>query len=60
MHGNQEYQFDKGSCETIDDMKGLKLRVMESNVHIETFKAMGAAPVTMHFQSCSQLLNKEQ
>lgn len=33
----------------IGDMKGLKIRVMESNVHIKSFKAMGAAPVTMAF-----------
>ena len=47
--GTRNINSTKGPVETIDDMKGLKLRVMESNVHIETFKAMGAAPVTMAF-----------
>ncbi len=31
------------------DMKGLKLRVMTSDVYIKTFEALGAAPVSMQF-----------
>ena len=33
----------------MEDIEGMKVRVMESNVHIKSFKAMGAAPVTMAF-----------
>ena len=32
-----------------DDMKGLKLRVMTSDVYIKTFESLGAAPVSMQF-----------
>ena len=38
----------KGKCvEKPDDMKGLKMRAQESYVHMETYKAFGAAPVEM-------------
>lgn len=38
----------KGKCvEKPDDLKGLKMRAQESYVHIETYKAFGAAPVEM-------------
>lgn len=38
----------KGKCVTTpDDMKGLKMRSQESYVHMETYKAFGAAPVEM-------------
>lgn len=32
-----------------DDMKGLKLRVMTSDVYLKTFESLGAAPVGMQF-----------
>jgi TRAP-type C4-dicarboxylate transport system substrate-binding protein len=38
----------KGKCvEKPADMKGLKMRAQESYVHMETYKAFGAAPVEM-------------
>lgn len=38
----------KGKCVAKpDDMKGLKMRSQESQVHLETYKAFGAAPVEM-------------
>lgn len=38
----------KGKClEKVEDMKGLKMRSQESYIHIETYKAFGAAPVEM-------------
>ncbi|MBM4380931.1 MAG: TRAP transporter substrate-binding protein [Deltaproteobacteria bacterium] len=38
----------KGKCvQSPDDMKGLKMRSQESQVHIETYKAFGASPVEM-------------
>lgn len=38
----------KGKCvQHPDDLKGLKMRSQESYVHMETYKAFGAAPVEM-------------
>lgn len=34
---------------TPEDVKGLKIRLMENPVHMETFKALGAQPVPMPF-----------
>ncbi|MBQ4426062.1 MAG: TRAP transporter substrate-binding protein [Lachnospiraceae bacterium] len=39
----------KKAVATPDDMKGLKLRVMTSDVYIKTFESLGAAPVGMQF-----------
>jgi len=39
----------KRAVATPDDMKGLKLRVMTSDVYIKTFESLGAAPVGMQF-----------
>ena len=35
--------------ETLDDMKGLKIRVMESPVNIATYEALGCTPTPMAF-----------
>ena len=32
-----------------EDMAGLKVRVMESDVYLKTFEALGASPITMSF-----------
>ncbi|MDR3280164.1 MAG: TRAP transporter substrate-binding protein [Synergistaceae bacterium] len=39
----------KRAINTIDDMKGLKIRVMEAPVYINTIKALGANPTPMAF-----------
>ena len=40
------------------DMKGLKLRVMTSDVYIKTFEALGAAPVSMQFSELFSALQQ--
>ena len=38
----------KGDCvESIDDLKGKKIRSQEAKIHLDTFKALGANPVEM-------------
>lgn len=37
----------KKTIETLDDMKGFKIRVPKSTVWVETFKALGASPTAM-------------
>ena len=39
----------KHEVRTPDDVKGLKIRVMESPVYLETWRALGASPVPMPF-----------
>ena len=41
-----------------DDMKGLKLRVMTSDVYIKTFESLGAAPVGMQFSELFSALQQ--
>ena len=51
------FQFDGTRCvsnnkrpiNSIDDFKGLKIRVMESETHINLFKALGASPIPMPY-----------
>jgi tripartite ATP-independent transporter DctP family solute receptor len=40
---------NRRSIRTPDDMKGLKIRLMQVPIHIETYRAMGAAPTAMPF-----------
>ncbi len=39
----------KGPIHTLEDIKELKIRVMETPVHIDAFKALGAIPAPMSF-----------
>lgn len=41
------------------DLKGLKVRVMESEVHIETWKALGASPTPMAFSELFTALQQK-
>lgn len=51
------FQFDGTRCvsnnkrpiNSIDDFKGLKLRTMESETHINLFKTLGASPIPMPY-----------
>lgn len=40
---------DKGPIESMADLKGLKLRTMQSKLHIEVFSKLGANPTPMSF-----------
>lgn len=41
------------------DLKGLKVRVMESDVHIQTWKALGASPTPMAFSELFTALQQK-
>jgi len=47
--GGRGLSNSKRDVHTPDDMKGLKIRVMESPLFIDTFTAMGANPTPMSF-----------
>jgi len=42
-----------------DDCKGLKLRVMQSDVYIKTFEALGASPISMSFSELFTALQQK-
>lgn len=46
-NGFRNITNSKRVINTVDDLSGLKIRVMESPVHIATFEAMGANPTPM-------------
>ena len=48
----------KRAVSSPDDMKGLKLRVMTSDVYIKTFESLGAAPVGMQFSELFSALQQ--
>ena len=41
--------FTKEPVESVDDLQGIKLRVMENSMHIKAFEALGCIPVPMAF-----------
>ncbi|MCG0275488.1 MAG: TRAP transporter substrate-binding protein [Thermosediminibacteraceae bacterium] len=41
---------------SVDDLKGLKIRVMETPMHIEAMKLFGAQPTPMAYTECYQAL----
>jgi TRAP-type transport system periplasmic protein len=48
-NGFRNITNSKRAIETPEDLKGLKIRTMENNVHMDSFKAMGADPTPMSF-----------
>jgi len=46
-NGFRNMTNNKHEIKTVDDLKGLKIRTMESEIHIASFKAMGANPTPM-------------
>ena len=39
--------FTNKDVQTVDDLKGMKIRVMENALHLELWEALGASPTTM-------------
>ena len=39
--------FTTKDVQTVDDLKGMKIRVMENALHLELWEALGASPTTM-------------
>ncbi|KQB93104.1 MULTISPECIES: TRAP transporter substrate-binding protein [Geobacillus] len=48
-NGFRHVTNSKRAIETADDFKGLKLRTMQNEVHIDAFKELGANPTPMPF-----------
>lgn len=48
-NGFRHVTNSKRPVETVEDLKGLKLRTMENELHIEAFQALGANPTPMSF-----------
>ena len=59
IYGKFPYGFrnianSKRSIETLEDLKGLKLRVQNSPAHLATFQALGASPVALAWDETYQ------
>jgi tripartite ATP-independent transporter DctP family solute receptor len=48
----------RGPLKTLDDFKGLKIRVQPSETHMATFRALGASPVAMDFKDVYNALQQ--
>jgi tripartite ATP-independent transporter DctP family solute receptor len=48
----------KRPLKTIDDLKGLKIRVLPSATHVATFQALGARPVVMDLRDVAAALRQ--
>lgn len=48
-NGFRDLTNSKRAVATIEDFKGLKIRTMENNLHLEAFRALGANPTPMAF-----------
>lgn len=48
-NGFRNVTNDKAPLETVADFKGMKIRTMDSDLHIDVFKALGANPTPMSF-----------
>ena len=48
-NGFRDLTNSKHAVATMEDMKGLKLRTMQNQVHLDVFKALGANPTPMAF-----------
>ena len=50
--GFRKTMLAKKEFHSIDDFKGLKIRVPESPMYLDVFNAIGASPTTMAFSEC--------
>lgn len=58
-NGFRDITNSKRPIKTINDLKGLKIRVMQNPVHVETFKAWGANPTPMAFNEVFTALEQK-
>ncbi len=49
LNGARCLSNSKRAVTTPEDMKGLKIRVMENDIYIKTFESLGASPTAMSF-----------
>jgi TRAP-type transport system periplasmic protein len=56
--GELHVSNSKRPLRTIDDLKGLSLRVLPNTTHLATFRAIGARPVAMDFQDVGTALRQ--
>ena len=52
-NGFREMTTSKGPITSVNDLKGLKIRVVGSPIFIETFRALGANPVSMNWSEAT-------
>lgn len=58
-NGFRQVTSSVGAIETMDDFKGLKIRTMQNNNHMEFFKAMSANPTPVPFSELYMALSQK-
>ena len=58
-NGFREITNSKREIKTPADLKGLKIRTMENNIHLAAFKAMGASPTPLPFSEVFTALQQK-
>lgn len=48
----------RGPIETLDDFRGLRIRLQPSEIHMDTFRALGANPISMDISELYQALSQ--
>jgi TRAP-type transport system periplasmic protein len=56
--GTLQVSNSKRPLKTLDDFKGLRIRVLPNATHLATFKAIGARPVVMEFTDVAAALRQ--
>ena len=57
--GMRHITDDKRPIETLDDMKGLKIRVQNNNLHMAMFEALGCSPTPIAFSELFTALQQK-
>ena len=58
-NGWRHVSNSKREITTLEDMKGLKIRTMESPIHVDTWKALGTNPTPMSFSQLYTALEQK-
>jgi tripartite ATP-independent transporter DctP family solute receptor len=56
--GSRHVTSARAPLQTLDDFKGLRIRVQPSETHLATFRALGASPVAMDFKDVYKALQQ--